>query len=234
MKKKKNEKELDDFLSEKNLAHARKLACYIKECSAKILNDLDEKHDAGKPIEKQMIQLIAIKEYGQEWFKKAGALIRKHVEKSLKLHLEYICRQLFLVLVEGIDRDCQKTLLKKISTDSLRKRISEICSDATVTEAEDLYEEVLPRLFEMSFLLLEVDFDHIRGRKSIVSAKNGHIAVHGTWSEKKDRWQRYKDAYGILRKKMSNPPYSNEWCYEKVAKQFGVSSKTIKRHVSQK
>lgn len=72
--------------------------------------------------------------------------------------------------------------------------------------------------------------DMIRGDKVLQGAKTAHIGVHGTLAEKRSLWKRYQNrVYEI--KKMK--PIHSHWAICKiVAKEFGVSPKTIQRRTT--
>ncbi len=99
---------------------------------------------------------------------------------------------------------------------------------------------VCDALFDMHFLARYVDalesterIDAFEGWFKIYRAcRKGHALVHGTPEEKQARFDAYRAAFAEIRTK--HPHQSKEWCYAKVAEPFNVSSKTIKRHVSQK
>jgi len=71
-----------------------------------------------------------------------------------------------------------------------------------------------------------------RGRKVMAGARAAHKQTHGSQKEKAECWKAYRDSFDDLHKR--NPYRPKEWCYTRLAKQFNVCIKTIKRHVSQK
>jgi len=69
-----------------------------------------------------------------------------------------------------------------------------------------------------------------RGKKVLNSAKEGHVATHGTKQEKKKRWGEYQIEVNALHVKKPNLNYAS-LCMN-IANKFGVSEKTIQRRTT--
>jgi len=117
-----------------------------------------------------------------------------------------------------------------------------LCKDSLVrsenAEGGHSYRVILGTLDYLSLSLhtLHTTWDLIQHEKAIFAgwsvlhgAIKGHEAVHGTAEQKSQRWAKYQEAYDRLRR--DKPTLSKRRCYELVGKQFGVSAKTVQRHV---
>jgi len=71
-----------------------------------------------------------------------------------------------------------------------------------------------------------------RGKKIIEASKLGHQVVHGSLAQKEKRRKEYVEHFENLSRK--RPLLSKNARYEHVAREFGVSSKTIKRSLKPK
>ena len=76
---------------------------------------------------------------------------------------------------------------------------------------------------------INTDADH--GRRQLKHLEDGRQKKNGTQDEIRNRWAAYQAAFDDARAK--NPHRPKGWCYDKVAKKFRVSSKTISRRVQQ-
>jgi len=67
-----------------------------------------------------------------------------------------------------------------------------------------------------------------RGKKVLDSARAGHIGSYGTSEDKQKRYRSYQQAIEAYRKQ--NPACSYNCACDRIARHYGVSEKTIKRH----
>jgi hypothetical protein len=83
----------------------------------------------------------------------------------------------------------------------------------------------------LKIILGKERFEHqSRGKKTLNSAKMGHVATHGTKQEKKERWGEYQIEVNALHVKKPNLNYAS-LCMN-IANKFGVSEKTIQRRTT--
>ena len=69
-----------------------------------------------------------------------------------------------------------------------------------------------------------------RGKKVLNSAKEGHVAIHGTEQEKKERWAKMQTEINKLHNKKPHLTYTS--LIEITAKKFSVKPKTIQRQTT--
>jgi len=69
-----------------------------------------------------------------------------------------------------------------------------------------------------------------RGKKTLNSAKKGHVATHGSKQEKQKRWKTYQIELNSLHAKKPNLSYAS-LCIN-IANKFGVTQKTIQRRTA--
>ena len=69
-----------------------------------------------------------------------------------------------------------------------------------------------------------------RGKKVLNSAKEGHVAIHGTMHEKKKRWAKMQT--GINKLHRQNPFETYDWLCISLAEEFKCSKRTIERNTT--
>ncbi len=120
--------------------------------------------------------------------------------------------------------ECARTEAETL-TGLLREyeRLSKSRTRADATQAAYLAMEA-GRYYER--LLVRKESPHLRrGQKIIKAAREGHAARHGSPEEKAARWANYVRRFNVLRKE--RPNLSRAELYRRVAKEFGVSAKSI-------
>ncbi|MEW6298670.1 MAG: hypothetical protein AB1671_13115 [Thermodesulfobacteriota bacterium] len=90
-----------------------------------------------------------------------------------------------------------------------------------------LYGFWVGRFYE-ALRVCSVEHVAMTGRKVRRAERAGHAAVHGTREEKQTRWAAYQNALDTLASK--HPHWSLSALRAEVARQHGVSFKTIERH----
>jgi len=85
-------------------------------------------------------------------------------------------------------------------------------------------------MYHGALRVCEVEHVALRGRKVGKGGKKGHEKAHGTPEKKQQKWAAYQDALEKLAAK--NQHWSLTGLRKEVAKQFGVSFKTIERHTT--
>ncbi len=200
---------------------------------AEVRKRLEEKYARTK-FKNAMVNIEAHSECNKAWTEKFTKMWMEHSIVSFKEHVSLVIEKCLLILLLDDDKDFRKALASRIVTDTFLNRVGELCAEATIMELTDFLKKNLPKITAMNMMILNVDSDAIRGRKIMHATQHGHETVHGNLLEKEARWKKYQEEFEILRSEYPNPPYSNEWCYQKLAKQFGVCPKTIKRRISQK